>query len=972
MVALPASDLRERKTCGSDIHRHPTIRDKKRDRANPFCHDDRLSISLVKSASASPNDNREQLDGTGKFPSIAAVLSKAKERDKRRVTAETDFYEHINAAGVTRRRSIMRTVDKDDFLVVRGANPRTGLITPEANSIAGSLDTERAKIRKRNGPSAQWKLEGDSWVSFVQDEERETPKVQSAPIESTSHAPRSNDNLLRVGEARHRKVSPLTEANLHSFEQIESIEELPTPSPDPAEPAVVQQPSNMSRIRRKPVGSPAQSNAYAKTLEEVRQPSDETVIRTPPIQGDSQKFSYFGPEDVSHATILPKQRLRRDLMHQDQPFLDMPVKARQQMAQRSRAFTGTRPSLDQLQQSLRTSSGPFPSHPSNPNRRIKGEQIDLNRGMHRTHHFPKLANKAQYPHLQPYLGPPVPRIRAMTAGRDIPMSKPGVRLERPQLSKPTPDPNIGFERQNSCPSLMSGGDTFHSTSQKSDATCFRVGNSPVTRRKQKEKIHIHESFQDREALKNDVQSIQPVNRRIEAEKIQVRSCADQQNSCKQDLKLDKSEQSRRPAIGIRSAETLNIPKVRANKTTTASVAQSNSTGIEQLATSAGAGDDIETVSNSLSERGTSDSDSPTLSAESKSLSSMTSWGEDNADLRDHSTCCPQCCVVSDCHEGCLGHPSPCASMADSETSSLRSMGVFDASFGTSVEAVNKALLEPDDKRNSKLAKLKNAIVQNFLQPPKMTGRPSDEHLKETLRVKNPTVYRSEISQITGPRTLKTKQARVAAAVAMGFDKNDLAGTGPRARKPKGARQRPATPAVSHRSGTKITSPNTDQGWDINNDASPVDEPANTQWQPRISPKPSAAPSQAGFSEVGSIVEKVTSLVRHNSLRLTNPNSSSKVVPYLLLAVIRIKDMLVVLLDTFTALSVILYEYKSTGKLVVPEGTKLGDIAGNCLRSLMYLMIAACVWALLARVSRVVLVVIRIVILPLKLVTWVIG
>ena len=83
---------------------------------------------------------------------------------------------------------------------------------------------------------------------------------------------------------------------------------------------------------------------------------------------------------------------------------------------------------------------------------------------------------------------------------------------------------------------------------------------------------------------------------------------------------------------------------------------------------------------------------------------------DEIDLRDHTICCPECCVQFDCHEGCLGHPSPAVSVADSESSSLMSMGVFDSSFETSVKAVNTAMLEPKDKHYGKLSKLRNALA----------------------------------------------------------------------------------------------------------------------------------------------------------------------------------------------------------------------------------------------------------------------
>lgn len=83
----------------------------------------------------SPKRRPEQVDGTFHLPSIDTVISAVRARDERRQQGKPEFYEQQGDDSVIRRRSMMRTVDKDDCLVGRGANPRTGLITPDWKSV---------------------------------------------------------------------------------------------------------------------------------------------------------------------------------------------------------------------------------------------------------------------------------------------------------------------------------------------------------------------------------------------------------------------------------------------------------------------------------------------------------------------------------------------------------------------------------------------------------------------------------------------------------------------------------------------------------------------------------------------------------------------------------------------------------------------------------------------------------------------
>lgn len=82
----------------------------------------------------------------------------------------------------------MRTVSRDDYLTARGANPRTGVVSPSItdSSTRPSTDHERHYDRPRRQLSAsKWRTRGDQWVSIDADQKTPMPspdeEVQDNP-----------------------------------------------------------------------------------------------------------------------------------------------------------------------------------------------------------------------------------------------------------------------------------------------------------------------------------------------------------------------------------------------------------------------------------------------------------------------------------------------------------------------------------------------------------------------------------------------------------------------------------------------------------------------------------------------------------------------------------------------------------------------------------------------------------------------
>jgi hypothetical protein len=236
----------------------------------------------------------------------------------------------------TVRRKIMRTVSHEDYLLARGANPRTGVVTPSIHSGSSSIDDQELfKIREMS-QNAKWRLKGDQWVSLSLDEPSPLP---GPPSELNSSRP---GRLLRIPpklvhgsraqEGTHvnnfeqRKTDSLTATadNAARLRQTAQKNERAFPNPK-GKSSVIRAtalppssiPSNHDRsgkdtvTRRKPLGAPAYKQSGEKLFQsnDLPEASTETVItKTRPVEQarsssipTPRKIRFFRPEDVGKA-----------------------------------------------------------------------------------------------------------------------------------------------------------------------------------------------------------------------------------------------------------------------------------------------------------------------------------------------------------------------------------------------------------------------------------------------------------------------------------------------------------------------------------------------------------------------------------------------------------------------------------------------------------------------------------------------
>ncbi|KAK5939675.1 hypothetical protein PMZ80_008055 [Knufia obscura] len=923
---------------------------------------------------------KQQVDGTAHFPSIDAVIAGSSNQDKRRAMAEAEFYEQVDKDGVIRRTSILRPVNKEDCLVVRGANPRTGLITPEANSVADALDIAgRPKIKRRD-PPAQWKLEGDQWVSVMpQEQEAEGAidgRVQPKNMPRPAHL---SPESARSGTARN--VSPLTETNLQSLaydsKASPSTVQVQTPPGTPLD---------VIKIRRKPIGSPPKHHAENRADRLLdRHPSNETVVRTPPADNNNENRSYdaayFSPEDVGRGPGVNSRPRDIEKSRDTTSFLEVPVRRRNMTTGLPRGFTGRSQTRDQLQQSLRTNSGPYPL----PASRHKPVPTDK---------YGRLLDTSYQSESQRLVIDSIPsgrRAYPQPARRaylpDAATLHDHKRLQLQQVSSQPGQDRHAHRRvrmQETISEQMAGDLPGPARARRINAlplpntTCTSTSTSTPTSSKRSERrpaVVVHEDTRSR--------PLTPQNYRDEHKATAWTSLNQNTNDQVSETQIgdvDPEQRlipARRPLMGPRSQESRRVPNTVVERTIMAPGSPSSMTGTkdsqpdedEESEDSQGSDENKPPYST-----GTGDSTEPgdelvVFEARNFAIPEARAWEE--TDMRDHSICCPECCVQYDCHEGCLGHPSPAASVADSEASSLRSMGVFDASFETSVKAVNQVLLEPPKNHDSKLVRLRTAFVGGPRSKPSSPTRTTTRQdlMKRTMR-KSPTPQDTSRRHMKGPREPDPKQAVTAAVQAMDVGSSSK---GKVDEQVKSSRKTGAAPTdrPATRLGKKAQLDHeANKGRRVSEKVHLCSERVPDSSEETLVESP-AVESQDETDRM-SVLSRMSSLMRRPAFRWSYIDDHPALVGYAHAAAMHLKEWSAVVLSTASTFSVMAFDYKRTGTFALPGSTSASELLGNCLRSILYLMIAACIYAAVVKVMRVVLVVLRIVLFPVKVCAWIIG
>lgn len=388
-----------------------------------------------------------------------------------------------------------RTVDKGDYLLARGANPRTGVVTPGSHSAGGSQDQDEVTRAQLTAPESRWRQRDDQWISLDlgHPTSSSTPPLDRLPQQHprplrTPHklAAGQRDTLTtaeKISPYGHSgaKYSPAVNsptnmsATFHLRQHSHGIGFYPDTLLDNTQPPRLhdemraEHPLPRKLVESSPGRSIAnsdlqgQSETHESTQGVLKKHRFETNLRSSSAP-DPPRMRTFTPRDINKA--LP--RIPRDSINQDQktsgtdPFLDLPDPTQPANVPGSKISNiSGHPLVEKELPCLPTSSGQSPLiRESTPARIITAEKNeestkDLSRRQIATPQGPRGGDPA-YPFIRSarpnYPIPPITRPHGPLGERPMPLPvydnppkhlSPLKRMAGPKAEGPRPMPVHG-------------------------------------------------------------------------------------------------------------------------------------------------------------------------------------------------------------------------------------------------------------------------------------------------------------------------------------------------------------------------------------------------------------------------------------------------------------------------------------------------------------------------------------------------
>ncbi|KAK2800153.1 hypothetical protein FQN50_008248 [Emmonsiellopsis sp. PD_5] len=248
---------------------------------------------------------RQELEADAKF---------REQRSQRRVSQtnrnEPRMHEHGS--------SHQRTVSRDDHLTARGANPRTGVVSPSL--MSGSANSGSRDSQEDTATIQKWRLKGNQWVSLDPNEKTPLPtpeaKETAEPVFSNKHgsqtAPRSPSSPLaksHLSELEDRFVvnmpsakepSPLTMTTQQIIDFQKAIERVQREGGTMVDPETVPTPRSVT-----PEGLSTPPTKLRKRLKNKLRGRKRSV--TSPVSPGSDKQDTN--RDNGHSAVVPPNNL---------------------------------------------------------------------------------------------------------------------------------------------------------------------------------------------------------------------------------------------------------------------------------------------------------------------------------------------------------------------------------------------------------------------------------------------------------------------------------------------------------------------------------------------------------------------------------------------------------------------------------------------------------------------------------------
>ena len=243
------------------------------------------------------------------------------------------------------RRSRMRTVDSGDRLTVRGANPRTGLVSPAIFSDNSDSSPAQDYVNIRKPPisrnrSGKWKAEGQAW-SLVESP-RLSPIPQSTPGQPSRQVSMKNLHdklLLEMPGVDNPEPENMTEQRMREYQEKLArihkkegrgamIDPDTLPSPRAWTPEGPSTPPNRLQklLRRKPVQNEMRlrdESADTVVRDEQKRPSSFPTPRQESRERHHTRVRIVTPSNTPRDSSLETHTEKKTTTSPENPFLGL-------------------------------------------------------------------------------------------------------------------------------------------------------------------------------------------------------------------------------------------------------------------------------------------------------------------------------------------------------------------------------------------------------------------------------------------------------------------------------------------------------------------------------------------------------------------------------------------------------------------------------------------------------------------------
>lgn len=254
-----------------------------------------------------------------------AAAAQARKEKQEREHQEEEGRKQVSLSGMIKQGKFKRkkrhdqTVNDDDRLLVRGANPRTGVISPSISSASNPADSSQDEATQCRVTRKKWRLKGDQWISLDIDQSTpsdgtiagkskdspSSPQDAVSPVSGPGAVPNDWEDRFVVNMPSAREPNPPTTTAEQIEEFQKSVQKVyreggmmldPEALPSPRAITPEERSTPPQKLEKKPNVVPPKGTARNPLVE---------ADKLPPVSPPSGPRQYYSADDVGREWVSP-------------------------------------------------------------------------------------------------------------------------------------------------------------------------------------------------------------------------------------------------------------------------------------------------------------------------------------------------------------------------------------------------------------------------------------------------------------------------------------------------------------------------------------------------------------------------------------------------------------------------------------------------------------------------------------------